>query len=396
MIYFSLMVFSMLLWFGNTAYAATYWVAKTGSDSHSCTQSQSESTPKLTIRSALSCLSAGSTLMVKTGIYHEGEIRLPGGTSWTSPVTIMANPGDTVTVSPPSKIDSLLDLTKASQSYLIIDGFILDAANVGFGIWIEHAHHIRVKNTEVKNARVQGIAVFGNPSSSQFVELLNLNVHHNGLSCYKDGLCHGVYMSSDDNLIDGGSWHDNGGHGVHIYNDPANGKGTPDRNIVRNIRAYGNTNGPGIGVYWGTGNKVYNNLIYKNNGGGIRVAAVNSLFLNNTVYGNKNYGVYVDNSGNTFKNNIVYNNSGGNITSLSSNRLSNNLTTQDPRFVNADAGDFRLQAGSPAIDTGVTISDVITDFDKAPRPQGAGVDIGAYEYTGSPRSTPTRPRITKQ
>src|SRR5712691_4046826 len=53
------------------AHGATYYVAKTGSDSNSCANAQSQSTPKLTINAGAGCLSAGDTLIVKTGTYDE-------------------------------------------------------------------------------------------------------------------------------------------------------------------------------------------------------------------------------------------------------------------------------------------------------------------------------------
>ncbi len=52
----------------------------------------------------------------------------------------------------------------------------------------------------------------------------------------------------------------------------------------------------------------------------------------------------------------------------------------DPKFRNAAAGDFYLLSGSPAIDAGSPSGAPGTDFDGRTRPQGAGVDIGAYEY----------------
>jgi hypothetical protein len=39
-----------------------------------------------------------------------------------------------------------------------------------------------------------------------------------------------------------------------------------------------------------------------------------------------------------------------------------------------------VQAGSPAIDTGVTLAVVTTDIEGTSRPQGSSYDIGAYEY----------------
>src|SRR5207302_750960 len=50
------------------------------------------------------------------------------------------------------------------------------------------------------------------------------------------------------------------------------------------------------------------------------------------------------------------------------------------KFVNAAANDFHLQAGSPAIDAGITLAQVPVDADGVSRPQGKAYDIGAYEF----------------
>ncbi len=51
-----------------------------------------------------------------------------------------------------------------------------------------------------------------------------------------------------------------------------------------------------------------------------------------------------------------------------------------PDFVNWRAGDFRLIETSPAIDNGSGVYAPDNDYYNTPRPQGAGFDIGAYEY----------------
>ena len=51
----------------------------------------------------------------------------------------------------------------------------------------------------------------------------------------------------------------------------------------------------------------------------------------------------------------------------------------DPLFADASAGDFHLLTGSMAIDSGVDAG-LGSDFDGLLRPQGAGFDLGAFEY----------------
>jgi hypothetical protein len=71
----------------------------------------------------------------------------------------------------------------------------------------------------------------------------------------------------------------------------------------------------------------------------------------------------------------------------------------DPLFVNALAADFNLQRGSPGIDMGALEAayatyqqlygiDIRRDKAGRTRPQGAGWDVGAYEYPTSPGTTP--------
>jgi hypothetical protein len=72
----------------------------------------------------------------------------------------------------------------------------------------------------------------------------------------------------------------------------------------------------------------------------------------------------------------------------------NIISSESPRFVNAAAGDFYLQAGSPAIDRGLTLTaEVPHDIVGKRRPrEGGSYAIGAFEYLGAAISmTPSRP-----
>ncbi len=65
--------------------------------------------------------------------------------------------------------------------------------------------------------------------------------------------------------------------------------------------------------------------------------------------------------------------------------------TGDPKFVSTTAGaeDLRLFSDSPCIDAGTSDNAPLIDMDGIPRPQGAGFDMGAYEYHGVDITTTT-------
>ena len=63
---------------------------------------------------------------------------------------------------------------------------------------------------------------------------------------------------------------------------------------------------------------------------------------------------------------------------------SNGNIRQDPLFVDPINSNFHIKGISPCINTATGTGAPINDLEGTPRPQGAGFDMGAYEYTLDP------------
>lgn len=168
---------------------------------------------------------------------------------------------------------------------------------------------------------------------------------------------------------------------------------------------------------------IENNLCYQNGGRGINVNySDNATIINNTTYQNGvsdgGPGVGIESEfiaqGATninVYNNIFYGRPGEKATEVNSSTIahnnnltfegtgtpyfsgSQNITGQDPLFANAAGGDFSLSATSPALNAGSSAPGQYSTKDilGINRPQGAGVDIGAYELQGTPISITRQP-----
>jgi hypothetical protein len=372
----------------NLGHTATYYVATSGHDANPGT----EASPMRTLNEGVTKLHPGDTLYVKSGTYAEAlNNEIPGGTSWSNPVTVAAYPGHSVTLRPKAGTSNILYFAGADRQYIVVDGLILDGTNINdHGILIGHAgsssiqgaHHIRIKNTEVKNITQNGVDI---RRGSDFNELLNLRVHNTGLS----GVGHGFYIHSHHNVVEQSHIYDNKKCGIQFHHE----SGPVNYNIFRYNQVYNNAqlNQSCKTALWigaGSGTLAYNNLIWNNQDRGLVIAAgaFNAKVYHNTIYGNGGYGLYVISGASAvIKNNIVYGNGKAVYNGSPLSILTNNLTT-NPLFVAPASQNFKLQGDSPAINAGVTLSEVKNDYLKVPRPQGGAYDIGAYEYTGSTSS----------
>jgi hypothetical protein len=404
-------VLLLLLLVPASGWTATYYVATTGNDNNLCSAAQSIASPKRTIRAGLSCPGPGDTLYIRGGTYPEALIDgFPGGTSWTAPVTIKAYPGDLGVIIQPPSVAYIMNLQQTSEQYIIFDSLIFDGTNRTVGNVVVTgyppcctigAHHIRFVNCEFRNTTGE-ISV----GHTHHIEFIGGSVHDSGDN---SGLRHGFYIGdAADILIDGMQIYNITGYGVHIYSGgDQGGTHTTDRAIIRNNRVYNNGTARGqCGILYTDGSDgfIYNNLVYNNGDGssgcGIAIGhagfATNIGVYNNTVTGNTGNpaAIYIQSgSGHIIRNNILWNNPGADYTVLSGSvTADHNLMGVNPLFVNEASRDFHLQVGSPAINAGVAISQVVNDYAATPRSQGAGYDIGAYAYRSSPTPVTPPPR----
>lgn len=252
---------------------------------------------------------------------------------------------------------------------------------------------------------------------------------------YNNG-AYGIFLYSSHTTVEFNNVHNNGsaslaGSGISPYSDPEDGDWGDDNivrwNTVRDQISAG-SDGYGIAVdHYADDNQIYGNVVYGCDVGIGIYAALGTIVYNNTVYGNSvapggNYGElsisddpYDRVSGTIVRNNVFMATQSTVAVQLrdapyASTTINNNIYYKasgdwweyntaatgatmagwrtasgvDAASLNANpllvspTTDFRLQAGSPALNVGASVG-LTGDIVGTAIPQGAGPDLGAYE-----------------
>jgi parallel beta-helix repeat protein len=427
----------LLLLLPGTVWAATYYVAPSGSDADPGTATQ----PFRTIQRGVQAVTAGDTVIIRDGVYTGGiEITQPGTAA--QPIVFRAAGRGAVIDGSGSERDAFYingadlnpDYWQGGDMYIQVTGLTIRNA-VRAGLRISCAHHVSVQNCVLEDNGTWGI--FTDYSNYTLLE---------GNQCSGSKAEHGIYVSnsSDYPTMRGNIVHHNNCSGIQINADPAmpDGDGITTGAVIEQNIIYenGQSGAAAINLASVRDSVIRNNLVYDNYAGGIAAwgdgngpawGCKNNRLSNNTIYFRPGQGRWTislkeGSSGNQVRNNILCGGHRGAFeydTALCLNGLQmdynllfsadlgavvvgqdddidepqfftlsqwrtfsqqdgHSLSAKPPAvFVNHAGADFQLRPGSPALDAG----------DPAPQyndPDGSRNDLGAY---GGPAALTPRP-----
>ena len=354
------------------AYGTTYYVATTGSNSNPGTAAQ----PFKTIQHAADVVVPGDVVVVRagtytitpadtgqteTGIYTRASGRPTARIVYKSEAPYAAK----IVTSGIRRVWSNGMSGTQKSSYVDIQGFDISGDGT-IGI-VNYASNVQIIGNYIHDVtsglscdQYGGAGILQTNSASTDNNILGNLVMRIGLSCQKSPGAHGIYFGYGDGIIANNLVGGNAHFGIHIYPTPGTvliANNTTFRNGVIGTTAAG---APVVNCNLCT---VENNISYGNPYGFREYQGGKNQYINNLVYANNLQDWYI-----------------------TTNSTITGTVMENPQFVNYKAdgtGDYRIQATSPAVDAGVTVTNITIDLTGTSRPKGTAYDIGAYEYVVS-------------
>ena len=367
--------------------AATYYASPSGNDSNPGTHAQ----PFRTVSRGIQAANPGDTIVLQDGTYPADTPYGGGSTNgWLLWINKSGTSGSPITLQAEHKQMAILDCGNAYNSPQTGCMGYIYLGNPAPAYWVFQ---------DLVFTRTYDIAFLVNASNAAHDIAVKgcmfdqIGQHATSITTGMDG----VYVSQGNyNMtFDGNVFHDIGrvtAGSTYPFNDHALYLHSTNTMVMNNV-FYGFVAGWGVQTALGFGGVIANNTFAftsPNDGGQVMLWDVDSnVSVENNIFYNPPLGVALNSysftpASCTLSHNLVY---GGTLGGISACTASNTVVA-NPNFVNAAGDNFQLQAGSPAIDAGVTVSGVSTDYNGVSRPQGSAFDIGAFEFATATDQAP--------
>ena len=379
-----------LLGSATQAWALTYYVAPTGSDSNPGTLSA----PLRTIQKAAGLVNPGDTVIVRPGVYSGPITTSRGGTATARVRFVSENLWG-------AKIQTAgaqyIWINNSSANYLDIDGFEVTGDARG-GIF-NYASHVRVTRNHVHHlghkticdprvawgqtdagAAIDHVGAPTTPRNATDNDTIGNWVHDVNFHCTAPAGtagAHGLYHAYGSGVIANNLVYRSQSYGIHLWHNPR------DVKVVHNT-VFRNKHGIVVGGQDAVAENIY---------------VANNIFYHNISVGARVMGQIGPSPSIQFVNNIIFRNATPITISAGLSPSFSGTLEADPLFVNyieTGGGDYRLSAGSPGIGRAAAspLEQIKVDFLGNVRPQGLP-DIGAYEFASGPSTAnppPAKPR----
>lgn len=415
----------------------TLYVSNTGSNSNN---GLSESSPLLSIQTAVDRAQPGDTVLVRQGTYSYPQN--PGGDvvvvrNYGQPgawISLKAYPGETPVIRSVN-----WSAIKVQSRYVLVEGFSL----VGNRDQVSQSEAL-AQQYNLNNPTTSGVGIaVGAPWDAPTERPAHVVIRNNKITNFPGsgiGVVQADYVMIENNTLSGNAWWSPyGNSGISLYQNYNSDASTEYKMIVRGnlvtatynkvASAFAGVISDGNGIivddsrhtqnYSGHASSPYtgrtlidSNLVYRNGGRGINVFTSDHVdIVNNTTYQNSLQNEtpegevsMVETSDINLVNNILapltyrpaltrWNGTdstgagaaqfiAGNIvfggTGFNGSAATNQIGV-NPQFLNAGSNNFRVAGSSPAIDAARPEFSFSNALFGTPRPLGGGPDIGAYE-----------------